>query len=74
MMQEMQARQCREGGNDAREVIVVASSSLTGHEIIAILIVINIFFSSFNDVDLLHIILVDCCMLCCQECGPIAAI
>jgi hypothetical protein len=42
--------------------------------LILILLVINTFFSSFNDVDLLHIMLVDCCMLCCRECGPIAAV
>ncbi len=45
-----------------------------GRAIIVILIVINIFFSSFNDADPLHIMLVDCCMLCCQECGPIMAV
>ncbi len=70
----MQGRQQREGGNDAREAIVVASSLSTRRAIIVILTVINIFFSSFNDVDLSHIMLVDCCMLCCQECGPIAAV
>ncbi len=31
-------------------------------------------FSSFNDADPLHIMLVDCWMLCCQECGPITAV
>ncbi len=46
----------------------------TQHAIIVILIVINICFSSFNNVDLSHIMLVDCCMLCCRECGPIAAV
>ena len=30
--------------------------------------------SSFNDADPLHIMLVDCCMLNCWECGPIAAV
>ncbi len=42
--------------------------------IIVILLVINIFFSSFNDVDPSHMMLVDCCMLCCRRCGPIAAV
>ncbi len=41
---------------------------------VVILIVINICFSSFNGVDLLHIMLVNCCMLCCRESGPIAAV
>jgi hypothetical protein len=41
---------------------------------IVILIVIIICFSSFNDIDMSHIMLVDCCMLCCRECGPIAAV
>jgi hypothetical protein len=72
-MQGMQARQHCKGGDDAREVIVVASLS-TQHTIIVILIVINICFSSLNDVDLSHIMLVDCCMLCFRECGPIAAV
>jgi len=40
----------------------------------SILIVIIICFSSFNDIDMSHIMLVDCCMLCCQESGPIAAV
>jgi hypothetical protein len=35
-----------------------------------ILIVINIYISSFNDVDPSHIMLVDCCMLYCREWGP----
>jgi hypothetical protein len=47
---------------------------IKGCAIIVILIVINIFVSSFNDADPSHIMLVDCCMLCCQECGPITAI
>ncbi len=34
----------------------------------------NYFFSSSNDVDPLHMMLVDCCMLCCRGCGPIAAV
>ncbi len=42
--------------------------------IIVILIVINTFFFSFNDADPSHIMLVDCWMLCCRECGPITAI
>ena len=48
--------------------------SSTQCAIIVILIVINIFFSSFNNADLSHIMLVDCWMLCCQECGPIMAV
>ncbi len=67
-------RRRRKGGNNAREAIFVASSLSTQRALIVILLVINNFFSSFNDVDLSHIILVDCCMLCCQECGPIAAV
>ncbi len=41
---------------------------------VVILILINIWFSSFNGVDLLHIMLVDCCILCCRESGPIAVV
>ncbi len=41
---------------------------------VVILIVIIICFSSFNDIDMSHIMLVDCCMLCCRECGPIVAV
>ncbi len=55
------------------EAIVVASLLSTRRAIIVILIVI-LFFSSFNDVDLSHNMLVDCCMLCCRECGLIAAV
>ena len=62
------------GGQQRKEAIVVASSLSTQHALIVILLVINKLFSRFNDVDLLHIMLVDCCMLCCRECGPIAAI
>ncbi len=32
------------------------------------------FFSSFNNVDPSHMMLIDCYVLCCQECGPIAAV
>jgi hypothetical protein len=32
------------------------------------------FFSSFNDADPSHTMLVDCCMLYCQECGPMSAV
>jgi hypothetical protein len=74
LRQEMQARQCCKGGNNERETIVVALSLSMRHALIFILIVINICFSSFNDIDLLHIMLVDCCMLCCRECGPIEAV
>ena len=41
---------------------------------IVIKIVITIIFSSFNDVALSNSMLVDCCMLFCRECGPIAAV
>jgi hypothetical protein len=70
----MQVRQHHKGGNNAREAIIIALSSSTQRAIIVILIVINIFFSSFNDVDLSYIMLVDCCMLCCREGGPIVAV
>ncbi len=53
-----------------RRIIVV----IVGRTIIVILVVINIFFSSFIDADPSHIMLVDCCMLCCRECGPIMAV
>jgi hypothetical protein len=42
--------------------------------IIVILIVINIFFSSFNNVDLLCSMSADCCMPQCQEWGTMAAL
>ena len=42
--------------------------------IVVIKIVITIFFSSFNDVALSNSMFVDCCMLCCRECGLIAAV
>ncbi len=48
-------------------------SSSTGCAIIVILLVL-FFFSSFNDVDPSHMMLVDCCVLCCRVCGPIAAV
>ncbi len=70
----LRGRQRCKGGNNAREAIIIALSLSMQCAIIVILIVINIFFSSFNDVDLSHIMLVDCCMLCCWECGPIAAV
>ena len=41
---------------------------------IVIKIVITIFFSSFNDVVLSNSMFVDCCMLCCRERDPIAAV
>jgi hypothetical protein len=50
------------------------SSSSMRRALIAILLVINTFFSSFNDVDPSHMMLVDCCVLCCRGCGPIAAV
>ncbi len=54
--------------------LFIALSLSTWCTIKVIIVVINIVISSFNDVDLLHIMLVDCCVLCCQECCPIAAI
>jgi hypothetical protein len=60
------------GGDDAREAIVLALSSSTRRALIVLSLVMNTFFSSFNDVDLPHSMLVDCCMICCRECGPIA--
>ncbi len=42
--------------------------------IIVILIVINIFFSSFNDVDLLRSMSADCYMPWRQEWGTMAAV
>ncbi len=70
----MRARQHCKGGDDAREAIVVALSLSTRRALKVILLVINTFFSSFSDVDLSHVMIVDCCMLCCRECGPIAAV
>ena len=63
--------------NGAHHFIVVASSThivvvatrINGH-----INSNNYFFSSFKDADQLHIMLVDCCMLYCRECGPIAAV
>ena len=62
------------GGNDAREAIIIALLTSTGRALLVISLVMNTFFSSFNDVDLPHSMLVDCCMICCRECGPIATI
>jgi len=62
------------GGNDGREVIVLALSSSMWRALIVISLVMNTFFSSFNDVDLSHSMLVDCCMICCRKCGPIATV
>ncbi len=65
------------GLNSAHRFIVVSlllHVVVKGRAIIVILIVINIFFSSFNNADPSHIMLVDCCMLCCLECGPITAV
>jgi hypothetical protein len=42
--------------------------------LIVILLLINIIFSSFNNVYPSQILLVDCCVLCCWGCGPIAAV
>ena len=62
------------GGDDAREAIVLALSSSTRRALIVLSLVMNTFFSSFNDLDLPHSMLVDCCMICCRECGPIATV
>ena len=62
------------GGNDAMEAIVLALLSSTWRALIVISLVMNTLFSSFNDVDLPHSMLVDCSMICCRECGPIAAV
>jgi hypothetical protein len=47
-------------------------STSTRRALMVILLVINI-FSSFNDIDPLHMMLVYCCVLCCRVGGPIAA-
>ena len=44
------------------------------HAIVVILIVINNFFSSFNDANPSHTMWVDCCMLYSRECGPMSAV
>jgi hypothetical protein len=62
------------GGDDVREVIVLALSSSTRHALLVLSLVMNTCFSSFNDVDLPHSMLVDCCMICCRGCGPIATV
>ena len=74
MVAEVIATPDTRGGNDAREVIVLALSSSTRRALIVLSLVMNTFFSSFNDVDLPHSMLVDCCIICCQECGPIATV
>ena len=51
------------GGDDAREAIVLALLLLTRRALIVLSLVMNTFFSSFNDVDLPHSMLVDCCMI-----------
>jgi hypothetical protein len=61
-------------GDDAREAIILALSLLTRRALIVLSLVMNTFFSSFNDVDLPHSMLVDCRMICCRECGPIATL
>jgi hypothetical protein len=62
------------GGDDAREAIVLAFSSSTRHALIILSLLMNTFFSSFNDVVLPHSMLVDCCMIYCRECGPISTV
>jgi hypothetical protein len=46
------------------------TATMQGRALIVISLVMNTLFSSFNDVDLPHSMLVDCCMICCRECGP----
>jgi len=50
------------------------TSSSTRRALMVVLIVIDIIFSSFNNADPSYTMLVDCCMLYCRECGPIAAV
>jgi len=54
-------------GDDAREAIVLALSSSTRCTLIVLSLVMNLFFSSFNDVLLP-------CMICYREYGPIATV
>jgi hypothetical protein len=61
------------GDNDAREVIVLALLSPAQCILTVISLVMNTFFSSFNDVELPHSMLVDCCMSCCQNMTTVAA-
>jgi hypothetical protein len=61
-------------GDNAREAIILALSLLTRRALIVLSLVMNTCFSSFNDVDLPHSMLVDCRMICCRECGPIATL
>jgi hypothetical protein len=49
------------------------SSTLTWRALIVILLVIYI-FSSFNNVYPSHMMLVDCCVLCCRGCGAAAIV
>jgi hypothetical protein len=52
----------------------LALSSPTQCALVVISLVMNTFFSCFNEVDLPHSMLVDCCMICCRECGLIATV
>ncbi len=74
MVAEVIAKPETTGGDNAREAIVLALSSSMPRALIVLSLVMNTFFSSFNDVDLPHSMLVDCCMICCRECGPIATV
>jgi hypothetical protein len=49
------------------------SSTSTRRALLVILLAIINFFSSFNNVDPSHMMLVDCCVLFSRGCGPIAA-
>ena len=65
------------GLHSAHRRIAASSSSLVDVDAMSINsdITSNIYiFSSFNDVDPFHMMLVDCCVLCCRGCGPIAAV
>ena len=53
--------------------MILRTDSLTRHDVIGHKNSSNENFSSFNDYPLLHSI-VDCCMLCCQEWGPMVAV
>jgi hypothetical protein len=55
-----------------REFFVPAGTDF-GVKLLKVILLV-IFFSSFNDVDPSHMMLVDCCVLCCRVCGPIVAV
>ena len=63
----LQGRRQRKGSDCPCIVVVDASYN-------NINIPSHTFFSSLNDVDLSHSMLVDCCMICCWGCDHIAAV